>query len=182
MSCLDKTSFKTLVLIYRMSNSTKSMLWWIGKLTFKHQLHNQSSIKDSLQETVKTNIEGNSRNRWRSLTKRNSVKKRSRWSMKWETTKIWLNGLLRNQMQLHLLGRELPTSLACPNKKTNARSMHDSNTRKNYVSKWRSKSRGRKFSKDWLRLRTSKMNSGTFKNDSDLLAESDKRLSKKAGN
>ena len=59
--------------------------------------------------------------------------------------------------------------------------MRGSNTKKSYGSRLRSKSRGRRFNSDKQRLKMSRMSRGTYRSDKGLLAESDKRLNKRAG-
>lgn len=53
--------------------------------------------------------------------------------------------------------------------------MLDSNTRKSYGNKLKSKNEERRFFKDRLKLKTNKMSKDTFRNDSDLLVENDKK-------
>jgi hypothetical protein len=53
--------------------------------------------------------------------------------------------------------------------------MLDSNTRKSYGNKLKSKNEERRFFKDRLKLKTNKMSKDTFRNDSDLLVVNDKK-------
>ncbi len=57
--------------------------------------------------------------------------------------------------------------------------MHDSNTKKSYDNRLKSKSRGKKFNSVKQRLKMSRTNRSTFRSDKDLLVESDKKSNKR---